>query len=470
MNKYYIGSEALHFQKDLENDFLLHLGVICTMYKYKSPLLFAFLVCLFAFPTMHAKELTLDDALSLSYRNNLSLQADRIDLKTAQRDVDTVWNIFLPEVNASLTYTGNTGPFISSSSLQNTTNLGLSVNFMVNPSMKEQMEAAKIAYTVQSVTLAQARSTLKRDVTKSFYYLLMEKENLLLQQANIDLAKKQYEEVASLYESAFASELEVLSAQLSYEALKPSYTQTKNSYESALLSFKVLLGLDLDEELTLEGEVPSAGFVLDLEQLKAFLAQNYSLSLLDLNLASLENSKKLQSKASLMPSLIVNSSYGVTYSDPARPSMSLAPPNKWTDGSQFSITVAIPLDGYIAGSQTQVSLAKMQDAIDKLLLTRSQTKKQLEQALIARLNTIGAITEQLEVAAFNLSLTEKVFGMTMAQYQSGYKGSLEVEKIQGDLLKAQQNMLGLQYQYVTALVDLMYDLNIDTNTLSKELN
>jgi outer membrane protein TolC len=59
--------------------------------------------------------------------------------------------------------------------------------------------------------------------------------------------------------------------------------------------------------------------------------------------------------------------------------------------------------------------------------------------------------------------------MTMAQYEGGYTGYLEVEKIQGDLLKAQQNMLGLHYQYVTALVDLMYDLNIDTNTLSKEL-
>jgi len=57
----------------------------------------------------------------------------------------------------------------------------------------------------------------------------------------------------------------------------------------------------------------------------------------------------------------------------------------------------------------------------------------------------------------------------MAQYQAGYTGHLEVEKVQGDLLKARQNMLALQYQYVTLLVDLMYDLNIDTNTLSKEL-
>ncbi|MBI9093716.1 MAG: TolC family protein [Sphaerochaeta sp.] len=442
------------------------------MHTHNSPLLLVFLLCLLGFPSMHAKALSLDEALDLAYQNNLNLQTSRIDLKTAQRNADTVWNIFLPKVNASLSHGGSTGPFISSSDLTTRTSLGLSVNLVLNPSMKEQMEAASLAYSVQSVTLEQGRATLKRDVTKSFYYLLMEKENLLLQQANLELANKQYEEVKAKYESSFASELELLSSLLSYEALKPSYTQTKNSYESALLSFKMLLGLDLDEELTIEGDVPSTGFILDLEQLKAFLGQNYNLALLDLNLASLENSKALQSKASLMPSLSLSSTYGISFTYPKPVSISPLFPaqDQWSDTTQYSITVSIPLDGHIAGSQTQVSLAKMQDSIDKLLLTRLQTKKQLEQALIARINVISAITEQFEVAQSNLSLTEKVFGLTVAQYQSGYKGYLEVEKIQGDLLKAQQNMLGLQYQYVTALVDLMYDLNIDTNTLSKELD
>ncbi len=440
------------------------------MHTHHSPLLLVFLVCLFGFPALHAQDLTLDDALSHAYESNLSLQTTMIDLKGSQRTVDTVWNIFLPKVSSTLSYGGGTGPFISSADIQTRTNLGLSANLMLNLSMKEQMEAAKIEYSIQSVTLSQAKATLKKDVTKSFYYLLMEKENLLLQQANMELAKKQYEEVRTKYERAFASELELLSAQLSYEALKPSYTQTRNSYESALLSFKMLLGLDLDEEITLQGEIPVTGFVLDLQQLKPFLAQNYNLSLLDLNLSSIENSKALQSKAALGPSLSLSSTYGITYTSPApKNPVTGAAMDQWSDSTQFSVTISIPLDGHIAGSQTQLSLAKMQDAVDKLLITRSQTKKQLEQALISRIKTITAITEQYEVAQANLALTEKVYGMTMAQYEGGYKGYLEVEKMQGDLLKAHQNMLGLQYQYVTALVDLMYDLNIDTDTLEKEL-
>lgn len=439
------------------------------MHKHNVPLCLIFLLCLLGFPALHAQSLTLEKALSLAYRNNLSLKATNIDLKGAQRDVDTAWNIFLPKVNTSLSYTGKTGPFISASNVNHTTSLGLSASLTINPSVKEQMEAKNLAYSVQSVTLAQGRALLKRDVTKSFYYLLMEEKNLQLQQANLALAKKQYEEVKTKYENAFASELELLSAQLSYESLKPSYTGTKNSYDSALLSLKVLLGVDLDEEITLEGEVPSAGLDLDLKILKALLAQNQSLALLDLNLETLENSKKLQSKASLMPSFTLVGSYGISYSDPAMPVAPQATPNKWSDYTQYSITVTIPLDGHVTGSQAQVAQASMQDAIDKLLLTRRQTEKQLEQALLVRIANLNAVVEQLALAQANLRLTEKVFGMTMAQYENGYVGYLEVEKIQGDLLKAGQNMLSLQYQYITVLVDLMYDLNSDMNILREEL-
>ncbi|MDY0290027.1 MAG: TolC family protein [Sphaerochaeta sp.] len=439
------------------------------MHKHNLPLFLVFLLCLLGFPALHARPLTLDEALTLAYRNNLSLQSTMVDLRGAKRDADTAWNIFLPRINASLSHTGSTGPFISASDLTTRTNLGLSASLTVNPSVKEQMEAKSLAYSIQSVTLEQGRATLKRDVTKAFYYLLMEEQNLLLQQANMDLAKKQYDEVRSKYEHAFASELELLSSQLSYEALKPSLTQAKNSYESGLLSLKILLGLDLEEPLLLDGEIPSTDFMLDLSMLKAYLGQNHSLALLDLNLASLENSLELQSKAALMPTLSLNGSYGISYSNPAMPVAPPSTPNKWGDYTQYSVTVAIPLDGYVKGSQTQVSLLSMQDAIDKLLLTRLQTSRQMEQALAVRVASLKAVVGQLELSEANLHLTEKVFGMTMAQFSAGYVGYLEVERIQADLLKAKQNMLALHYQYVSALVDLMYDLNIDTNTLAKEL-
>ena len=49
---------------------------------------------------------TLDDALVLARKNNLNLKSNAIDLKAAQRDIDTSWNLFLPSISATLSNSG----------------------------------------------------------------------------------------------------------------------------------------------------------------------------------------------------------------------------------------------------------------------------------------------------------------------------------------------------------------------------
>ncbi|MGD9928367.1 MAG: TolC family protein, partial [Sphaerochaeta sp.] len=56
-----------------------------------------------------ASSLTLDDALERARMHNLSLQGNAIDVNAAKRDIDTSWNLFLPNFNLSLSHSG-TGP------------------------------------------------------------------------------------------------------------------------------------------------------------------------------------------------------------------------------------------------------------------------------------------------------------------------------------------------------------------------
>ena len=119
------------------------------------------------------------------------------------------------------------------------------------------------------------------------------------------------------------------------------------------------------------------------------------------------------------------------------------------------------MDGHIPNSRTQVSLAKIQDSIDKLQLNKQQTRTQLEQSVIMQVQNLENLTGQMEVARANRSLTERVYGMTVAQYEAGYTDYLAVEDAQYDLFSAEQNLLYLHYQYASALVDLAYDLNMD---------
>ncbi|MGH0054564.1 MAG: TolC family protein, partial [Sphaerochaetaceae bacterium] len=111
---------------------------------------------------------------------------------------------------------------VSSASFGHTgLSLGLSMQFTLNAAVKEQLESYQLGYQVQKVTYEQAKAEVERNVTKLFYYLLMEQQNIEVQEANLELAKQQYEEVKAQYEQGFVSEVELLSSELSYEQMKP---------------------------------------------------------------------------------------------------------------------------------------------------------------------------------------------------------------------------------------------------------
>lgn len=420
---------------------------------------------------LHAQSLSLDldQALDMARQNNLGLKSNMIDIQAAQRDQDTSWNLFLPSVSANLSQRGAAELFHDTSSLSpmfaqanylSGIGVGLNVSLTLNPAVKEQLHSYDLNFSLQQVTYAQALAEVERNVTKSFYYLLAETKNLELQLGNLEMAEKQYAKVSANYDSGYASELELLSSQLGVERLKPSYQQTLNAYRTQLLGFKVLLGLPLDTELELVGELPSQEMSVGADSLREQVSSALAFTLLDMNIVSLENTMKLQRRSSLGPSIRLTGDYTVQTGGRAGGNTT-----EWGDSLSYSVAVSIPLDGHIPNSRTQVSLAKIQDSIDKLQLNKQQTRTQLEQSVIMQVQNLENLTGQMEVARANRSLTERVYGMTVAQYEAGYTDYLAVEDAQYDLFSAEQSILYLHYQYASALVDLAYDLNMDIEQL-----
>lgn len=405
--------------------------------------------------------LTLDDAISSARQNNLGLASTAIDLRSAQRDEDTSWNLYLPSISATVSNTGSTDVFSTAPAANYNRGLGvaLSTSLSINPYIKDQMELYGINYEIQRVTYEQAQHELERSVIKLFYYLVTEEKNIELQKNNLELSRKQYERVQALYENGYVSELELLSSQLAYESLKPAYTQTLNAYTVQLLAFKVLLGLDLDAEVKLEGDVFAKIRELDTDRLKGYLPDTYSLKLLDLSRASLENTGEITRKTSLSPTVTVSGQYSLGMGSWSNVSTT------WSDSAQYTVAVTIPLDGYIPGSKTDVSLQKIQDSIDQLDITRKQTLMNLEQTVISRVQSLNALAQQIEAAEFNRDLSQRVYDMAMTQYEAGMSEFLDVEDAQADLFSARQQLLSFNYQYVSGLTDLLYDLQIDSEQL-----
>jgi outer membrane protein TolC len=416
--------------------------------------------------SLGANPLTLDDALERARVHNLSLQSNAIDVNAAKRDVDTSWNLFLPSLSLSLSHSGS-GPvfepamgFSGPASFGDTgLDLALSMQFTLNAAVKEQLESYNLGYQIQKVTYEQAKAEVQRNVTQLFYYLLMEKQNIEVQEANLELARQQWEDVKKKYEEGFASEVELLTSELSYEQMKPPLQQSRNQYESNLLSLKALLGMDLSEPLELEGEIPSLMKNLEVAALKEYLAKSYSITLLDLNLAQIEKQKELNRKQAFTPSLSLQGKYDVSawndlYS------------NSFSDSFSYSVSVVLPLDGFIPNSRTQVGLASMEDSLNKLALQRKQALRQMEARVISQVQNLNMLSLQADLAEQSIAVSERLYEAQEIQYNSGYLDFVTLEGARNNLMRAKQGLLGVQYQYISALIDLFYDLNIQM----KELN
>lgn len=414
--------------------------------------------------SLGASSLTLDDALERARMHNLSLQGNAIDVNAAKRDIDTSWNLFLPNLNLSLSHSGSGPVFnaaertVSGISIPATfgdtgLSLGLNMQFTLNMAVKEQLESYHLGYQIQKVTYEQAKAEIQRNVTKLFYYLLMEKQNIEVQEANLELARQQWEEVKEKFEQGFASEVEVLTSELSYEQMRPPLQQSKNQYEANLLSLKAMIGMDLSEPLEVEGEIPALMEHLEVAALQEYLAKSYSIALLDLNLASIEKQKELNRKQAFTPSLSLQGNYGISgWNDNYS--------NTFSDSFSYSVSVSLPLDGFIPNSRTQVGLASLDDSLDKLALQRQQALQQMELSVISQVQNLNMLSLQADLAEQSLAVSERLYEAQVIQYYSGYLGFVSLEESRNNLMRAKQGVLGVQYQYISALIDLLYDLNI----------
>lgn len=432
------------------------------MKRYSIAVIFS--ICSFLL-TAQPLVLQVDDAVSLALENNINLQLAAQDASSAQRTVSNSWNLFLPSIQGGLSSYGSSQILSDNSfdlgDVSPSVTGSLQVALTLNPAVSDQLDLYDITYETKQVSLAQAQKEIERSVKKLFYYLIAEQQNLLLQENTIALSQKRYEMARTNFANGYTSELEVLSAQLTVESQQSAYRASSAAYDSQITGFKVLLGIPFDQELELSGVIGTPDrAALDVEELEGYINENYALQLLDLNSESLKVSREITRKSSLLPSLSILGKYQTTTGDLSDIS------NSWYDAASYSVSVSIPIDGYISGSRIQESLTAIDEQLAALALSREQTMIARQQSLRSSVDTLQTISSQIEAAQSSVGLSQKIYDMTGEQYRAGMKELLDLEEAQSDLFSSQQQLLFLNYQYLSSLIDLSYDLQIGIEQLN----
>src|SRR6056297_879994 len=155
--------------------------------------------------------LTEEKAVEYALENNLGLKSEAINVRIKERTADYAWNRFIPTVQASGTMArmnAEQSTFDFSGGLPTMVDLpqwsvsaGLDMWLTLSLAIGRGIRATQIDYQGGLISYEQAQRKLERDVRKSFYNLLLMRENRKLMVENIDAAERRYDQARINYEN-----------------------------------------------------------------------------------------------------------------------------------------------------------------------------------------------------------------------------------------------------------------------------
>lgn len=416
--------------------------------------------------------LSVEDAVNLARKNNISIARSQITLDAARRNKNHSWNSVSPSVSlgatSSLPVDALTGGDQES---KYTASVGISatVSLSLTANLYTQIQAAKINYEQQKISFEDAVRSIELSVRQSYYGLLYEKENINLQQQNLNMAMRQYERNSEKYNSGRLSEIDALSAEVNYKSKIPTVESAVTAYINDLSSFKQVLGLMLDDEIELAGSLDD---VVNLNEIKIDEKNIKSSSVMALQkkIESARNSVLDKRFSAFAPSLSARLNWQEQswyvgwedYENAAGKTVTKADPSK---SSSLTLSATIPLDGFLPWSAKNDAVDAAKDTLADLELQLANLLKDQKRSIDSSLRTIKQSQEALKYKQANVELADKTYKMTLEAYNKGAKDFLSLQNSEVTLLNAQVSLKSEIYTLAKNIMNLENIIGVPFGTL-----
>ncbi len=417
--------------------------------------IFFSLVLSFGFSLEEAKKLTIEDAVILAADNNISLQRQRISLNTLEKKKNNSWNGISPSVSAS----GSASIPLEDGDISY--NFSGSVSISFTPSLFTAIKTAKLNYENGITSYENAVRTIEVNVRKVFCSLLYTKENISLQQRKLETAKSLYESNLAKYNRGQLSELDLLNSQYNYESVIPTLQSLQNNYENSIATFKQTLGLSQDVQIELVGNIEDYLNIGKIEINKS-IEEVPAVKTILANIELAKTSLLATRFSAWGPSLSASYSYGkagTTASSDLR-----------TTGNSISLSLRIPLDGFLPWSNGALSIANQKANLQDLELQLKEKKESVALEIQNNIKNIEQAQAQLKVLESNVQLAQKRYNMTLTAYNHGSKDLLTLQNASDALMTARDNLNSQKIKIFSAILDLENTLGVPFGTLGKENN
>lgn len=412
-----------------------------------------FLALLISIGSADNMTFTVEEAIDFALQNNPEIEQLMIGVQKSHEQVGQAISNFYPSVSASGYYAYITDiPVIEFDSIP--IPFGSNANYNVQISLQQVLFAwgklynaykiSDLGQDIAELNLARKQQEIRYAVTNAFYGLLVLEEYLAQAQASLDQLERFAASVETRYKAGLVSQFDLLRARVQAENLKPAVIQAENALNLAREGFKLLLGMDLDTDFRLSGELRMVDEEFVLEDLV-----NQALE----NRAELKNLKKAERIAQLSQAIIRRTNLptvvgGATY-DRSKPFSFTG--DDWGSSLTFNLGFQWPLFSGFSNlhksREAALMLKETRLALDNLERAIQVEVKQAYLSFLAAKKAIDAAEE-------NVSQANKAFEIIETRYKNGLATNLEVLDTELAYRQSQVNYLTALKTYNTSLAEI----------------
>lgn len=329
---------------------------------------------------------------------------------------------------------------------------------VVAPTLWKTIQLSELDVTLSLESARASRISLVNEMKKAYYTLLLAQDSYEVLKISYNNSEMNARNITDKYNQGLASEFDKLRADVQVKNQKPQLVSTANAVKLADMQLKVLMGVDVHQEITFTGNLADfePEMFADLLSLKSdtSLVNNSDLKQLDIQAQQLAKTRALN-RAMYLPSLSLGANYDwVSMNNDFKMGQ-----YRWNPYSAIGITLSIPI----------VDAAKIfknkQNKIDieNIGIQRENLLRNLELSVNNFLNNIETAVEEVGSNKESIVQAEKAYDISLKRFDVGSATLLELNDAEVALTQSRLSYNQSIFNYLSARADL-------EKTMGKHIN
>ena len=411
---------------------------------------------------------TLQDCIDWAKQQNITVQRNKVNVRSSALDLENARNNRLPTVNFSSNHQVGYRPFqethssvIGSEVISSSNKTSYSGSYNVNASMslydggqiKNNIKLAEINSQIAELNVLASELTIEEQITQLYVQILYSQDALVHDDELIALGQVQLDRAKALKKAGLLNKADV--SQLESQLAQDKYQKVadETTLDNYRLQLKQLMELDGDENLLLADPALENDVLAELP-VKQMVYQHAVENRPEIKMQQLAMDRtyidEKIAEAGNKPS--VSASAGINTSNTSgNGNMFTQLKNQWNNG--IGVTLSIPLWDH---GKTKNAVAKARLERESTYLDMIETQKTLWKTIENYWLQARSNQQRYIAAKENVDYCRESYDLTSEQFRLGMKNIVELTQDKTNLSSATQQMLQAKYMALLNIAMLKY--------------